>query len=69
MRPSSRGYVRKHEVEEYKIRKRIEPGRLTSLVDRACLSDRGLIQSGAHDAVHSLTNQGMIVDNQDLRHA
>ena len=47
----------------------MEPGRLTSLVDRACLSDRGLVQSSAHDAVHRLTNQGMIVDNQDLRHA
>jgi hypothetical protein len=47
----------------------MEPRRLTSLVDSACLSDHGLIQQRMQDAGHSLPNQGMIVDNQDLGHA
>ena len=61
-------YVRKHEVEEYKVRMRMEPRRLARLIDRACFSNQGLIQSCAHGAAHRLTNQGMIVDNQDLQH-
>jgi hypothetical protein len=40
-----------------------------SLVDRACLSDHGLIQHRINGAAHRLTNQGMIVNNQDLGHA
>jgi hypothetical protein len=61
-------HVRKHEVEEYKVRLRMEPRRLTSLVDRACLSDHGLIQHRFNGAADRLTNQGMIVNNQDLGH-
>ena len=68
MRPSSSGYVRKHEVEEDKVLPRMEPHRLTSLVDRACLSDQGLIQGRAHGTTHRFTNQGMIVNDEDLQH-
>ena len=48
------GYVRKHEVEEYKVLLRMEPRRLTRLVDRAYLSDHGLIQHRMHDGVRIL---------------